>query len=169
MLTLILLWFVNSILCPSHVLLSCLCLCQCFIYVYNRLHEVEWMSDETRKEAIKKMNIFGLKIGFPDKWVNYDSFQLLSDSTAAATTAAAATQVKSKLIQNYFILTDFGFQLDVNRMNQPVDRLKWEMTPQTINAYYHPCLNEIVFPAAILQPPFFNMDADDAVNYGRFM
>ena len=125
------------------------------------------MSEETRKEAIKKMNIFGLKIGFPDKWINYDSFQLLSDPTAAITSdGVTATHTNSKLIQNYFTLTSFGFNLDVARMNAPVDRVKWEMTPQTINAYYHPCLNEIVFPAAILQPPFFNMDADDAVNYG---
>lgn len=136
----------------------------------HRLHEVEWMSDETRKEAIKKMNKFGLKIGFPDKWINYDSFQLLADTVTSSTTTAAAesaTPMNSKLIQNNFILTKFGFHLDVDRMNQPVDRIKWEMTPQTINAYYHPCLNEIVFPAAILQPPFFNMDADDAVNYGK--
>ena len=69
------------------------------------------------------------------------------------------TSSESSIIANYFILTQFDIQLEISRMNQPVDRVKWEMTPQTINAYYHPSLNEIVFPAAILQPPFFDMNA----------
>ena len=126
------------------------------------------MCADTRVEAIKKMNKFNLKIGFPDKWINYDSIHLLPDSTPppTATTTASITTTNSSLIKNYFILTKFDIKLDITRINQPVDRIKWEMTPQTINAYYHPSLNEIVFPAAILQPPFFDMNADDAVNYG---
>lgn len=108
------------------------------------------MSDNTRAEALCKMNKFRVKIGFPDTWVNYSTLQL-SDG---------------KHVENLISARQFNRQLEINRINAPTDRERWFMTPQTVNAYYHPSLNEIVFPAAILQPPFFNPEADEAVNFG---
>jgi len=118
----------------------------------DRLNEVEWMtSEDTRKEALKKMNRFKTKIGFPDKWIDYGPMQI------------AAGQPYLTMI---FASRAFHHQREVEEMNAPTDKDRWFMTPQTVNAYYHPSLNEIVFPAAILQAPFFIPDADDAVNYG---
>lgn len=118
----------------------------------ERLKEVEWMkSEETRENAMKKMNRFKVKIGYPDKWIDYASFEI---------------NAADDFLSMVFRARAFEHAREVKEMNQPTDRDKWFMTPQTVNAYYHPSLNEIVFPAAILQPPFFNRDADDAVNYG---
>jgi putative endopeptidase len=116
----------------------------------ERLKEVEWItSSVTRENALKKMKRFKVKIGFPDKWIDYTTLDISGDFLSMV--------FKSRAFHHF---------REVKEMNQPTNRDKWFMTPQTVNAYYHPSLNEIVFPAAILQPPFFNRDADDAVNYG---
>jgi predicted metalloendopeptidase len=118
----------------------------------DRLQEVAWMTaDETRQAALKKMSGFKLKLGYPDVWIDYATLDIQpGQAFVAMGLAVHAFQMKREL----------------DEMNAPTDKVKWFMTPQTINAYYHPSLNEIVFPAAILQPPFFDPDADDAVNYG---
>jgi len=118
--------------------------------LHERLLEIDWMSDSTRAEAIRKMNKFRVKIGFPDTWIDYSSLKLVDGYHFENITAARK----------------FNYQLEINRINAPTDRERWFMTPQTVNAYYHPSLNEIVFPAAILQPPFFDPEADEAVNFG---
>ena len=111
---------------------------------------LDWMSEATKLEALKKLDSFQAKIGYPDKWIDYSAVEI----------------DPADLLGN----VERGHSADVDRhldeVGKPVDREKWLMTPQTVNAYYHPLLNEIVFPAAILQPPFFTADADDAVNYG---
>ncbi len=109
-----------------------------------------WMSQETRAEALRKLDSFVAKIGYPDAWRDYSTLAVSEVSLLDSVHAAA------------------GFELDrmLAKLGKPVDRTEWFMTPQTVNAYYHPAQNEIVFPAAILQPPFFDVDADDAVNYG---
>ena len=118
----------------------------------QRLGEVEWIqSESTRTAALQKMSRFKVKIGYPDKWIDYSSLKINKDDGFLAMIFAARA---------------FEHDREVKEMNAPTDRDKWFLTPQTVNAYYHPSLNEIVFPAAILQPPFFNPDADDAVNYG---
>ncbi|CAN5810357.1 M13 family peptidase [soil metagenome] len=114
------------------------------------IDELEWMSRETKVEAQAKLATFNTKIGYPDRWRDYSVLQVRAGD--AAGNAMRANQ--------------FVYQRMVQRLDQPVDRDEWGMTPQTVNAYYSSTMNEIVFPAAILQPPFFNMDADDAVNYG---
>jgi predicted metalloendopeptidase len=116
------------------------------------LLEVEWMSAETRKEAILKMDAFRVKIGFPDSFKDYTGLVVSADAH----------------FENVIAARVFEHCEDLTRMGQPTDRERWFMTPQTVNAYYHPLLNEIVFPAAILQPPFFDADADDAANFGVF-
>ncbi|MDC0268121.1 hypothetical protein OAK97_02315, partial [bacterium] len=93
---------------------------------------------------------FNTKIGYPDKWKDYSGLEISS----------------SRLIQNILNAARFEHERETSKLGQPVDHTEWFMTPQTVNAYYNPSMNEIVFPAAILQPPFFNMQADDAVNYG---
>lgn len=116
----------------------------------ERLKEVEWITSEvTRENAMKKMNRFKVKIGYPDKWIDYTPLEVSGD-----------------FLNMVFKSRAFEHSREVKEMNQPTNRDKWFMTPQTVNAYYHPSLNEIVFPAAILQHPFFNRDADDAINYG---
>ena len=119
--------------------------------VEERLREVPWMTEATKTKALEKMEGFRVKIGFPDEWVDYASLELRPDAPYYANVAAAKR---------------FEFRRALRRMNAPVDRERWFMAPQQVNAYYHPTLNEIVFPAAILQPPFFHPDADDAVNFG---
>jgi putative endopeptidase len=111
---------------------------------------LDWMSQETKDMAIKKLEAMNFKIGYPDKWIDYSSLNIKKDNWVA----------------NIMEARKFEFMRGMKEINKPVDRQKWEMSPQTINAYFHPNLNEIVFPAAILQPPFFFPDADDAVNYG---
>ena len=114
------------------------------------IKELEWMSDETKKEALDKLSKFTPKIGYPDVWRDYSALEIDGKDYFGNRTRAA--------LANY--------QRILDRQGGPVDRTEWGMTPQTVNAYYMPPLNEIVFPAAILQPPFFNLEADDAVNYG---
>lgn len=111
---------------------------------------LDWMTDDTKQKAIAKLEKFTPKIGYPDEWRDYSRLQVEVDD----------------LFGNYLRATGFMYQLNVAKLGQPVDRKEWFMTPQTVNAYYNPGLNEIVFPAAILQPPFFNEEADDAINYG---
>ena len=111
---------------------------------------LEWMSPETKKKALEKLARFNPKIGYPDKWRDYAKLEIRRDDLVGNMKRASAFEVDRAL----------------NKLGQPVDRLEWMMTPQTVNAYYNPGMNEIVFPAAILQPPFFDIDADDAVNYG---
>jgi len=120
------------------------------IVLRGRLEKLEWMSAETRKEALAKLDAFGVKIGYPEKWEDYSKLEVGTDS----------------YIQNTWRAARFGIAKNIAKLGQPVDTKKWGMTPQTVNAYYHPLLNEVVFPAAILQPPFFYMNGDDAVNYG---
>mmetsp|Transcript_39287 Transcript_39287/g.58358 ORF Transcript_39287/g.58358 Transcript_39287/m.58358 type:complete len:702 (-) Transcript_39287:193-2298(-) len=118
----------------------------------ERLKEVDWMkSDSTREQALKKMAEFKVKIGYPDKWIDYTPMEIAEGDS---------------FLQMVFQANAFEHSREVKEMNAPTDRLKWFMTPQTVNAYYHPSLNEIVFPAAILQPPFFCKEADDAINFG---
>ena len=116
----------------------------------ERINGLEWMSDTTKAKAQEKLAAFTVKIGYPDKWRDYSGLEIKDDSYWA-----------NVLRSNIF---DMAYQLaDVDK---PVDKSRWHMNPQTVNAYYNPTTNEICFPAAILQPPFFNPDADDAVNYG---
>ena len=116
----------------------------------ERIKNVDWMSDETKAKALHKLDCFNVKIGYPNKWKDYTNLEITSES----------------YFQNFHNAIRFENALDMAKIGKPVDREEWFMTPQTVNAYYSPDMNEIVFPAAILQPPFFNMDADDAVNYG---
>ena len=109
------------------------------------------------------MEKFNVKIGFPDKWVDYSKLQIIHAESIADLNSDAP---HGGHLHNLFSVNQFQFQQELDRMNAPVDRTRWFMTPQTVNAYYHPSLNEIVFPAAILQPPFFDVRADDAVNLG---
>lgn len=111
---------------------------------------LDWMSDETKEHAEKKLSAMTLKIGYPVKWRDYSSLEIKPDD----------------LVGNVMRSNEFEYQRDINKLGKPVDKTEWFMTPQTVNAYYNPEQNEIVFPAAILQPPFFNVNADDAVNYG---
>lgn len=116
----------------------------------ERINGLEWMSDTTKAKAQEKLAAFTVKIGYPDKWRDYSDLEIKDDSYWANVRRS-----------NIF---DMAYQLaDVDK---PVDKSRWHMNPQTVNAYYNPTTNEICFPAAILQPPFFNPDADDAVNYG---
>ena len=116
----------------------------------ERIKNVDWMSDETKARAIHKLDCYSVKIGYPDKWLDYSKYEVTPES----------------YFQNVRRAERFIHERDMDKIGKPVDKEKWNMTPQEVNAYYNPELNEIVFPAAILQPPFFNMDADDAVNYG---
>ncbi|WP_354236291.1 M13-type metalloendopeptidase [Arthrobacter sp. UYEF3] len=112
--------------------------------------DLAWMGEETKLEALKKLDSFRAKIGYPDKWIDY----------------SAVVIDEADLLGNVERAHSADVDRHLDEVGKPVDREKWLMTPQTVNAYYHPLLNEIVFPAAILQPPFFTADADDAVNYG---
>ena len=117
-----------------------------------RLKEVPWMEESTRAKALEKMSGFGVKIGFPDKWIDYTSLEVVAGDHLGNVQRARA----------------FEHRRAMAYADAPTDKTRWLMLPQQINAYYHPNLNEIVFPAAILQPPFFDATADDAVNYGSF-
>ncbi len=121
------------------------------IEAYRRdITKLSWMSDATKARALEKLNKFTGKIGYPDKWQDYSKLTIVPDD----------------LMANLEAVTTFGQDYEFAKIGGPIDRLEWGITPQTVNAYYHPLYNEIVFPAAILQPPFFNLEADDAVNYG---
>ena len=111
---------------------------------------LDWMSETTKKQALDKLAKFTPKIGYPDKWRDYSALEISADDLAG----------------NYKRASLFGHQRQIEKLGKPIDRTEWHMSPQTVNAYYNSSMNEIVFPAAILQPPFFNMEADDAVNYG---
>lgn len=111
---------------------------------------LSWMGDATRKQAIVKLDAFMNKIGYPDKWRDYSSLQIDRDA----------------YVDNRFRSSAFETRRDLNKILRPVDRAEWGMSPPTVNAYYNPQNNEIVFPAGILQPPYFDPDADDAYNYG---
>lgn len=116
----------------------------------DRIQAQEWMSDSTKTKAIDKLNAFNIKIGYPDKWTDYSSVRINKDSYWA----------------NVCRIKAWEFAEDLKRVGKPVDKAEWEDNPQTVNAGYNPQHNSICFPAAILQPPFFDMDADDAYNYG---
>ena len=111
---------------------------------------LDWMSPETRREAQAKLATFVPKIGYPKRWIDYDALEI----------------VPADLLGNVRRARAFGHERDVAKLGGPVDRDEWHMTPQTVNAYYNATLNEIVFPAVVLQPPFFDPQADDAVNFG---
>jgi len=116
----------------------------------ERINTNTWMTDETKAKAIEKLNTFHVKIGYPDKWRDYSGLSIKKDSYYA----------------NILRSSKFEIDYQMSKIDKPVDKDLWLMTPQTVNAYYNPTTNEICFPAAILQPPFFDMNADDAVNYG---
>lgn len=114
------------------------------------INNLDWMGDATRQKALAKLDQFTPKIGYPDKWKDYST--LIVNET--------------DLVGNIKRARMFNHNLQVDKLGKPVDRSEWFMAPQRVNAYYNPGMNEIVFPAAILQPPFFNLNADDAINYG---
>lgn len=114
------------------------------------IKDLEWMSDETKVSALEKLSKFTPKIGYPDKWTDYSALEIKAGD----------------LVGNYMRFNQWQLTRNIEKLGKPIDRSEWHMTPQTVNAYYNPVMNEIVFPAAILQPPFFNLDAEDAVNYG---
>ena len=114
------------------------------------IEELDWMSPTTKTQALEKLAKFRPKIGYPDKWKDYSAIEIRQDD----------------LVGNLQRARAFEYADNLARLGKPVDRDEWHMSPQTVNAYYNPSNNEIVFPAAILQPPFFDMTADDAVNYG---
>ncbi len=114
------------------------------------IESLDWMSPVTKNYAQKKLSAMALKIGYPNRWRNYSSLKIKKDD----------------LVGNVISANNFEYKRNINKLGKPVDKAEWGMTPQTVNAYYNPELNEIVFPAAILQPPFFNIKADSAVNYG---
>lgn len=118
----------------------------------QRIDEQEWMSADTKAKAHEKLNAFYVKIGYPDTWMDYSKLEI--DSTLS---------YYENMVRASQFLSDYYTQ---KRVNKPTDKNEWLMTPQTINAYYNPTTNEICFPAGILQPPFFNAEADDACNYG---
>ncbi|HUY12261.1 MAG TPA: M13 family metallopeptidase [Terriglobia bacterium] len=118
--------------------------------LHSDISTLSWMGPETRKAAVAKLQAFNRKIGYPSKWRDY----------------SALTVNQGPYVENVFRAAQFEFHREINKIGKPVDRTEWDMTPPTVNAYYDPSMNEIVFPAGILQPPFFNAKADDAVNYG---
>jgi Predicted metalloendopeptidase len=116
----------------------------------SRIENLIWMGPQTKQEALAKLEKMGVKVGYPDKWRDYSGLSVSPQS----------------YVLNVLNSQAFEFRYSMDKIGKPVDPNEWGMTPQTVNAYYNPNKNEIVFPAGILQPPFFNLDADDAVNYG---
>src|SRR5947208_6638847 len=116
----------------------------------DRIKTLEWMDEPTKQEALKKLAAFTVKIGYPDKWLDYSLLQI----------------DRGPYVLNAMRAGKFEADRDLQKIGKPVDRTDWGMTPPTVNAYYNPNMNEIVFPAGILQPPFFYANADDGVNYG---
>lgn len=117
----------------------------------NRILALDWMSETTKEKAIEKLDKFTVKIGYPDKWEDYSAMAVSADKS---------------YYENMQAVSKWGFQKNLDDIDEPVDRTEWGMSPQTVNAYFNPFNNEIVFPAAILQPPFYDYKADAAVNYG---
>jgi len=120
------------------------------IALRERITTLPWMSESTKVEALEKLERIRVKIGYPDKWRSHDDLEFDNNS----------------YYENYRKAAQFNLEYELAKIGKPSDKDEWHMTPQTVNAYYHPLMNEIVFPAGILQPPFFHKDADDAVNYG---
>lgn len=116
----------------------------------DRIKNLEWMGPETKQKALDKLHTINVKIGYPDKWRSYSALDIKEDA----------------YVLNVIRSNQFETSYNLNKINKPVDKAEWFMSPQTVNAYYSPDMNEIVFPAAILQPPFFFLHGDDAVNYG---
>ncbi len=116
----------------------------------GRVQAAEWMSQATKEQAYKKLDTMRSKVGYPDKWRDYGKLDL----------------ARRPYVLNVLAANAFEFQRELAKLGKPVDRDEWNMTPQTNNAYYEPTLNEMCFPAGILQPPFFDEKADDATNYG---
>lgn len=125
-----------------------------FLAFENRINNLPWMTPETRKGAIEKLRKSTVKIGYPDKWKDYSKLVLKSKEEGG------------DYFSNMENVSKWGFEENISDLNKPVDKTRWGMSPQTVNAYYNPSYNEIVFPAAILQPPFYDYKADEAVNYG---
>jgi endothelin-converting enzyme/putative endopeptidase len=120
----------------------------------NRINNLSWMSDATKVKAIEKLNKITIKVGYPDKWKDYSALEIKSVAEGGS------------YFENARNLAKWNFNKGLEKLNKPVDKSEWGMSPQTVNAYYNPSYNEIVFPAAILQAPFYNYQADEAVNYG---
>ena len=116
----------------------------------ERIKALDWMTDETKEKALHKLSCINVKVGYPNKWKDYTDYTVTPES----------------YFQNVHRAIRFETDFEMAKLGNPVDKEEWFMTPQTVNAYYSPDMNEIVFPAGILQPPFFNQTADDAVNYG---
>lgn len=116
----------------------------------DRIKNLDWMTSETKQKALEKLEAIRVKVGYPNKWIDYSKIDIIPDSYC----------------QNVVNASKFAYKLMLDDIDKPYDKEKWHMSPQTVNAYYSPNSNEIVFPAGILQPPFFFKDADDAVNYG---
>lgn len=117
----------------------------------NRINNLDWMTEETKKKAVEKLDKFTVKIAYPDEWEDYSKLQVKKGNSYA---------------ENMMAVADWGLKKNLSEIGEKVDKTEWGMPPQTVNAYFNPLNNEIVFPAAILQPPFYNYTADDAVNYG---
>ena len=117
----------------------------------DRIEKLEWMSDTTKQKAIEKLDKFTVKIGYPDEWEDYSELAVSKDKS---------------YYDNMVAVSEWSYRDNLSKINEPVDKKEWGMSPQTVNAYFNPFNNEIVFPAAILQPPFYNYKADAAVNYG---
>ena len=120
----------------------------------NRINNLSWMSAATKVKAIEKLNKITIKVGYPDKWKDYSALEIKSVAEGGS------------YFENTRNLNKWNFKKGIEKLHKPVDKTEWGMSPQTVNAYYNPSYNEIVFPAAILQPPFYNYQADEAVNYG---
>ncbi|MEM0941288.1 MAG: M13 family metallopeptidase [Bacteroidota bacterium] len=120
----------------------------------KRIKNLEWMSEETKEQALKKLNNLTVKIGYPNKWRDYSTLQVESSGE------------QYSYMENMENAWRWEFSENIKEIGEPVDRQRWAMNPQTVNAYFNPLNNEIVFPAAILQPPFYNYTADPAMNYG---
>jgi putative endopeptidase len=116
----------------------------------ERLRNLDWMSKETKEKALEKLKNINRKLAYPDKWKDYTSLTIVNNNYA----------------ENFLQANAFEFKRMISKLGKPIDRNEWSMAPQTVNAYYNPLMNEIVFPAAIMMPPFFDFDAEDAVNYG---
>ncbi len=117
----------------------------------DRINVLEWMSDETKQKAIEKLKATTVKVAYPDKWKDYSNLEVTEENS---------------YYDNRVATNKWGFNENIKKLGKPVDKTEWYMAPQTVNAYFNPSYNEIVFPAAILQPPFYDYQADEAVNYG---
>lgn len=119
-----------------------------------RINGLEWMSPETKTKAIEKLNGMTIKIGYPDQWKDYSNMEIKSPKDGGT------------LFDNMLAVQEYNYKENMSKLGEKVDKTEWFMSPQTVNAYYNPYYNEIVFPAAILQPPFYNYEADPAINFG---